>query len=219
MVFLKKIYIDKTSGASRDPFIFAKDKFCHALTWAQIIDRFSWYNVDFNTSKQARFYGIPLDRKGNFIELLKDYAAGRFRFSVFDLSDNAFEKWLKKFESTAFDYLNGYTSAIVQFAKFLERKNIVLKNICPSLNVCIVTSEMLFDDDRKLLETQFGIPVVNEYGASELDLIAFKIPKVIGKQTAKHFLLKYLMKTTQFCLMEKKVVWSLLRFTIKLHRL
>lgn len=60
----KNIYVDKTSGASGDPFYFAKDKFTHALTWAQIIDRFSWYNIDFNTSKQARFYGIPLDKKG-----------------------------------------------------------------------------------------------------------------------------------------------------------
>jgi phenylacetate-CoA ligase len=33
---------------------------------------------------------------------------------------------------------------------------------------------MLFEDDKILLEHQFGIPIVNEYGASELDLIAFQ---------------------------------------------
>ena len=38
----------------------------------------------------------------------------------------------------------------------------------------MVTSEMLFEEDKILLEKQFGIPVVNEYGASELDLIAFQ---------------------------------------------
>jgi phenylacetate-CoA ligase len=36
---------------------------------------------------------------------------------------------------------------------------------------------MLFDDDKALLEQQFGIPIVNEYGASELDLIAFQNTK------------------------------------------
>lgn len=36
---------------------------------------------------------------------------------------------------------------------------------------------MLFEDDKKLLEKQFGVPVVNEYGASELDLIAFQNPQ------------------------------------------
>ncbi|WP_298550552.1 phenylacetate--CoA ligase family protein [uncultured Algibacter sp.] len=172
----KNVYVNKTSGSSGDPFIFAKDKFSHALTWAIIQNRFGWYNLGFNTSKQARFYGIPLDKKGYYKERLKDKLSSRFRFSVFDLSDSAFEKHLKKFQSTPFDYINGYTSSIVQFAKFLQKKNLVLKAICPSLNACIVTSEMLFEDDKKLMETQFGIPVVNEYGASELDLIAFENP-------------------------------------------
>ena len=171
------VYVNKTSGSSGDPFIFAKDKFCHALTWAIIKDRFGWFNLDFNASKQARFYGIPLDKKGYYKERVKDALSNRFRFSVFDLSDAAFDNLLKKFSSTSFDYINGYTSAIVQFAKFLERKNIVLNLICPSLKACVVTSEMLFDDDKTLMETQFGVPVINEYGASELDLIAFQNPK------------------------------------------
>ena len=168
------VYINKTSGSSGDPFIFAKDKFCHALTWAVIQNRFSWFDLDFNSSKQARFYGIPLDKKGYYKERFKDVLSNRLRFSVFDLSDAAFEKLIIKFKTIPFEYINGYTSAIVQFAKFLKRKNLVLKDICPSLNACIVTSEMLFDNDKKLLEHQIGVPVVNEYGASELDLIAFQ---------------------------------------------
>jgi phenylacetate-CoA ligase len=35
---------------------------------------------------------------------------------------------------------------------------------------------MLFEDDKMLLKKQLGIPIVNEYGASELDLIAFQNP-------------------------------------------
>ena len=173
----KNVYLNKTSGSSGDPFIFAKDKWCHAMTWAEIIDRFSWYNIDFNKSKQARFYGIPLDKKGYYKERIKDFFSNRYRFSIFDLSDESFEKTLQKFKSTSFEFINGYTSPIVQFAKFLKRKEIVLIDICPSLKVCIVTSEMLFDIDKILMETQFGIPVVNEYGASELDLVAFENPK------------------------------------------
>jgi phenylacetate-CoA ligase len=59
-------------------------------------------------------------------------------------------------------------------AKYLEKENIVLKAICPTLKICIVTSEMLFEEDKALLEKQLGVPVVNEYGASELDIIAFQ---------------------------------------------
>jgi phenylacetate-CoA ligase len=173
----KNSYINKTSGSSGDPFIFAKDKYCHALTWASNIYRFGWYGIDFNHSYQARFYGIPLDFIGNKKERFKDFLSNRFRFSIFNLSDEVLEKMLKKFHHKKFDYINGYTSSIVLFGKFLQKKNIVLKDICPSLKVCMVTSEMLFDDDKIVLEKQFGIPIVNEYGASELDLIAFQNPK------------------------------------------
>ena len=173
---LKNVYVNKTSGSSGDPFIFAKDKFSHALTWATIIDRFGWHEIDFNSSYQARFYGIPLDFLGNRKERFKDFLSNRFRFSIFDLSDFVLERFLNEFKTRRFDYINGYTSSIVLFAKFLQQKNIILTNICPTLKVCIVTSEMLFDKDKILLEKQFGVSVVNEYGASELDLIAFQNP-------------------------------------------
>ena len=170
----KTVFKNKTSGSSGDPFIFAKDKYAHAITWASIIYRFGWYNVDFNQSYQARFYGIPLDFLGYAKERIKDFLGKRYRFTIFDLSDEVLENVLKKFRQKQFDYINGYTSSIVLFAKFLQRKNIVLVEVCPTLKVCMATSEMLFDEDKTLMEKQFGIPVVNEYGASELDLIAFQ---------------------------------------------
>ena len=170
----KNIFINKTSGSSGTPFIFAKDKYCHAITWASIIYRFGWYGINFNTSYQARFYGIPLDFIGNKKERFKDFLSHRFRFSIFDLSDSALEKMLDKFRNNKFDYINGYTSSIVLFAKYLQKKNTILTVICPTLKVCMVTSEMLFEEDKLLLERQLGIPIVNEYGASELDLIAFQ---------------------------------------------
>lgn len=173
----KSVYVNKTSGSSGDPFIFAKDKFCHGLTWASNIYRFGWFGIDFNRSYQARFYGIPLDFFGNKKERIKDFMSNRYRFTIFDLSDKILEKVLLKFQNKKFDYINGYTSSIVLFAKFLKSKNVILKEICPTLKVCMVTSEMLFEDDKILLEKQFGIPIVNEYGASELDLIAFQNPE------------------------------------------
>ena len=172
----KNVYVNKTSGSSGDPFIFAKDKFCHALTWANIINRFGWFGIDFNSSFQARFYGIPLDFIGKTKERLKDFLKNSYRFPIFNLSDAVLETVLLKFQDKKFDYINGYTSSIVLFAKFLQKKNIVLTTVCPTLKCCVVTSEMLFEEDKLLMEKQFGVPVVNEYGASELDLIAFQNP-------------------------------------------
>ena len=173
---LNNVYINKTSGSSGNPFIFAKDKFSHALTWANIINRFGWHGIDFNTSYQARFYGIPLDFIGNRKERFKDFLSHRYRFPIFNLSDKILERFLNDFKTKKIDYINGYTSSIVLFGKYLQARNIILTDVCPTLKVCMVTSEMLFEEDKILLEKHLGIPVVNEYGASELDLIAFQNP-------------------------------------------
>jgi phenylacetate-CoA ligase len=177
----KSVYVNKTSGSSGNPFVFAKDKFCHALTWANIQRNFAEYDIDFNSSKQARFYGIPLDFIGNKKERLKDVFKHSYRFPIFDLSDSVLKSVLKKFQITKFEYINGYTSSVVLFAKFLKQKNIILTSVCPTLKCCIVTSEMLFEEDKKLMENYFGVPIINEYGASELDLIAFENDKNIWK--------------------------------------
>lgn len=170
----KTVFVNKTSGSSGDPFVFAKDKEAHAITWASIIHRFGWYGVDFNSSYQARFYGIPLGLIGYRKERLKDFLSKRYRFPIFDLSDKVLDGVLEHFKTKKFDYINGYTSSIVLFGKYLQARNIILTDVCPTLKVCMVTSEMLFEEDKILLEKHLGIPVVNEYGASELDLIAFQ---------------------------------------------
>ena len=173
----KSVFVNKTSGSSGAPFVFAKDKEAHAITWASIMHRFGWYSVDFNKSYQARFYGIPLDFVGYKKERLKDFLSKRYRFPIFDLSDKVLDGVLNHFKTKKFDYINGYTSSIVLFGKYLQARNIILTDVCPTLKVCMVTSEMLFEEDKILLEKHLGVPVVNEYGASELDLIAFQNPE------------------------------------------
>lgn len=171
------IYQNKTSGSSGKPFHFAKDKMSHALTWAVIIDRYLQYNLSFGASFQARFYGIPLDVYGNSKERLKDILSNRLRFPVFDLSDIALKNYLDIFQKKKFEYVYGYTSSLVLFASYLKKNNLILSKVCKTLCYCIVTSEMLFEDDKKTLEQTFGVPILNEYGASELDIIAFTDPQ------------------------------------------
>lgn len=174
---LKNVYKGKTSGSSGTPFHFAKDKMSHAMTWAVILNNYKQYELTFGASFQARFYGIPLDIFGNSKERVKDALSNRLRFPVFNLSDAVLKKYLDVFRKKKFEHIYGYTSSLVLFANYLKKNNIVLSSICGSLRYCIVTSEMLFDDDKEILEQSFGVPVLNEYGASELDIIGFTNPE------------------------------------------
>lgn len=194
---IRNVYINKTSGSSGDPFVFAKDKFCHALIWVNIMRRFRWYDLDFNHSWQARFYGMPLGFIANTQLRLKDFLSHRYRFNIFDFSDAAMQKMVLKFQRTRFDYINGYTNSIVLLAKYLKKNDLYLNTICPSLKVCIVTSEMLFEEDRKLLEERFRIPIINEYGSAELDIIALENPEGIWRINSETLFVEILDEQNQ----------------------
>jgi phenylacetate-CoA ligase len=177
---LKDCYVSNTSGSSGTPFFFAKDKFAHAMTWALIANRYKQWNID-GSSKQARFYGIPKELKGYWKEKIKDITMNRVRFSVFDLSNVMLDKYVSMFERTHFTYLYGYTNALVLFARYLISRDIVLKDICKGLRLCISTSELCTPEDHVLLEKGFGIKHIREYGVSETCLMGFDTPD--GKWT------------------------------------
>lgn len=171
---IKNSHLHNTSGSSGTPFFFAKDKYCHALSWAIIYDRFEWHGIKNGKDLQARFYGIPKGLKGGLKERIKDFISARVRFPIFDLSDKVLDQFLKSFMTRPFVYVNGYTSSLVMMAKYCIEKNITIKSVCPTLKKVFTTSEVCDDLDKKILENGFGVPVINEYGAAELDLIGFE---------------------------------------------
>lgn len=170
---VKNIYVSNTSGSSGHPFFFGRDKFSHALIWAFILQTYERLGIT-SGSMQARFYGIPLQGVSYYSELFKDFLMRRKRFVVFDLSDRVLEKFLTTFRTISFDYVYGYTNSMLIFARYLQQRGIILKQECPTLMQCIATSEVCTEEDRFFLQKTFGVPVIREYGASELDVLAIE---------------------------------------------
>ena len=100
----------------------------------------------------------------------------RYRFSLSDLSESGFESFIKILTTKKFDYLYGYTNTLLMFAKYLLSKKIMLKEINQSLKYCIVTAELLSGKSRRTLEKSFGLPIINEYGVSEIGIVGFDNP-------------------------------------------
>lgn len=169
----REIKSGATSGSSGTPLRYYKDKLMHGLTWQAIKLRYERLGLSFG-SKQARFYGIPKGKVAYVIERFKDFLMNRYRFVVFDMSDMAMDGFIDKFKKIRFEYIYGYTNSLVLFAKYLIKNKIVLKrDLCPTLNCCIATAEQCSDEDKQILELGFGVRVINEYGSSEVDVIAF----------------------------------------------
>lgn len=169
----KSIYIANTSGSSGHPFYFAKNKSAHALDWALIEDRYNWHGINLN-AKQARFYGMPLEGLTYYKEKLKDRILNRIRFPIFDLNDNTLKLIINKIVNSKIEIIYGYANSLVMVANYLLKNKLCLKEYCESLKYCISTSEMLTEGKREILKNAFGVPIINEYGASETGLIAFE---------------------------------------------
>ena len=170
----KSLFKNSTSGSTGKPFYFAKDKLAHSMTWALIIHRYKVHGIEYGKSLQARFYGIPLSGYKYYVEKVKDFISSRVRFPVFDLSEKVLDKYIKLFSSRPFEYINGYTASLVFFANHCIKRSVVLKEICPTLKICIPTSEICTLEDREILQKGFGVKIVNEYGCAEMDILAIE---------------------------------------------
>lgn len=169
-----KYYRSSTSGSTGKPFRFAKDYLTHALTWVHVAKCYGLVDVSLN-DLQARFYGAPTTQLAKYIEKTKDFIGHRQRFPVLDLSDVALEHWIGLFKAKPFVYMYGYSYPIITFAKYLLKTNRVLKQLVPSLKACILTAEMCEANERQLVAQALGVPVCNEYGASEFGILGFAV--------------------------------------------
>ena len=167
----KDLHFGSTSGSSGIPLKFARDKFCHSMTWALILDRYAKVDVK-STDLQARFYGIPLAKTAYYKERIKDYFMNRYRFVIFDISEASLGSFVDKFRANPFLYLYGYTNSQLTFARYLQTNNLKLTEICPTVKCSIVTSEQCNPEDKLFLESVFQVPVYIEYGAAEVAFLA-----------------------------------------------
>ena len=171
----KHFYFANTSGSSGHPFSFWKDKSCHSFAWAKIQTSYSDLGI-LRNDKEARFIGhLKGSVRTQLIESMKDFLLNRIRLDIFDISEVSMMGYIDIFKEKKIGYIYGYTNVILEFSKFLIEKNFFpIKQICHSLKLCIVTAEMCHDEDRKIIEKAFGIPVFKEYGSSETSIIAIE---------------------------------------------
>jgi len=169
----QKMYVGITSGSSGPPVKFARDAMQHAMVWFNVENHYLNSGISIN-DRQARFYCTPIGSKMYAKERLKDFLANRYRFDVNVYSDSLVDSWLRIIKRDKFNYLYGYSQTLYTLAKYVDKRNIILKDVCPSIKACIVTSEMCSLTEQEYISKKFGIPVANEYGISEIGVIAYK---------------------------------------------
>jgi len=168
--------VHSTSGSSGDPVKVRVSFNAEAYRRAGRMRYYEWWGIK-PSDRNVLIWGrsIHINRDYSFLGRIKKLLNKRnLNISVFDLSSESFPSLFKTITRFKPRFFRGYTSAIEQFADLCIDIKVNLKNL--KLKGVIVTSEVLFEDQRKKIESVFGCPVINEYGAADGGLIAFECP-------------------------------------------
>lgn len=157
-----------TAGTSGKPVtVFVSSE---ALSW-QLSTRYhfyNWYGIKIG-DREARFWGRPVE---GHLYKINDYLLNRKRFTFTNNNKDLIFKEYNYLFSYKPDYLYGYSSLILNAAEFIYNNK--LKPL--KLKAIICTAESITKFQKQYIEKIFSCPVVEEYGCSETDIIAFECP-------------------------------------------
>jgi len=159
-----------TSGSTGEPLTFYKGKLSTGAMDAVMYRANAWHGIDMG-DPQARFWGLPFDKKARISAHIKDIVKNRKRFSAFSLvakSKRAFYKKLIKFKPTHF---YGYPSLIYEFALYMRQEKLSLPR---PPKVIIGTGEYADPMHVEFIQKVFKSRFINEYGCTEVGVIGFE---------------------------------------------
>lgn len=161
----------KTSGSTGIALHFPKSLSSSAFQLAAMYRGHRWHDVDLG-AREARLWGIPVNKLSRFKTSITDVLLNRFRECEYNLNPDVLSDFYEKLKRLNPEYLMGYTSMVSQFANFLYDNKMDGTEL--NLKMVKCTSETIHESDRKIIETVFGCRLVSEYGAAETGLVAFQ---------------------------------------------
>lgn len=169
-------YRHTTSGSSGFPFKIDISGIAESYRQASLMRFLSWWGVK-PADRYVKIWGLRGKNltQNPIIKKIKNLIHNRIKINVFDLNSKTIAFYVKQIDQFKPAYIRGYTSGVFEFAKLMDENNLNFKN--PNFKVVVVTAEVLWPNQRLLIEKIFKCKVANEYGSSELGLIGLECPK------------------------------------------
>jgi len=161
----------KTSGSTGIPLHFPKSLKSSAFQRAAMYRGHRWHGVEVG-AKEAKLWGIPVNKISRYKAVLTDFLLNRFRQCEPNVNSAVFDDFCSRLKKRGAVYLTGYTSMVSEFAEYLKGNG--QNGLEYSFKMVKCTSETIHDSDRETVEAVFGCPLVSEYGAAEAGVIAFQ---------------------------------------------
>ncbi len=164
-----------TGGSSGEPLIFyiGKDRKSHDVGAKWRVTR--WWGVDIG-DPEIVVWGSPIELgTQDRLRMLRDRLLRTELLPAFEMSEANLDRFVDKIRRGRPAMLFGYPSALSLIATHARNHDIRMDNL--GIRVAFVTSERLYDEQRKVISEVFGCPVANGYGARDAGFIAHECPK------------------------------------------
>ncbi len=86
-------------------------------------------------------------------------------FSSYHLTDDNMIQYIKALGQFKPSYIDTYPSSIFTLAEFAKKNRVNVSNVTKAI---VTSAETLFPTQRECIESQFGVPVFDQYGAAEM---------------------------------------------------
>lgn len=183
-----------TGGSSGEPLVFfiGKQRVSHdvAAKWRAT----RWWDVDIGDSELV-VWGSPIELGGqDHIKAIRDTLLRTQLLPAFEMSEDNLDRFVATIKKVRPRMLFGYPSSLSRIAQHAQQRSVTLNQL--GIKVAFVTSERLYDEQRKIIETVFGCPVANGYGGRDAGFIAHQCPQGGMHITAEDIIVEIIDATT-----------------------
>ena len=163
-----------TGGSSGEPLIFfiGKERISHdvAAKWRAT----RWWGVDIG-DPEIVVWGSPIELGAqDRLRAWRDKLLRTRLLPAFEMSDAKVDGFLREIRRIRPRMLFGYPSALAHIARHAQSTGQRMDDL--GIRVAFVTSEYLYDAQRKAIESTFGCRVANGYGGRDAGFIAHECP-------------------------------------------
>jgi phenylacetate-CoA ligase len=164
-----------TGGSSGEPLIFFMDRQRKSHDVAAKWRATRWWGVDIGDPELV-VWGSPVELGAqDRVRRLRDAVMRSHLLPAFEMSSANLDRFVATIRRTRPAMLFGYPSSLSLITAHAARHGERLDEL--GIRVVFVTSERLYDEQRRAIAQGFGCPVANGYGARDAGFIAHECPQ------------------------------------------
>jgi len=180
----------QTGGSSGEPlqFYVSKARIAHdvAAKWRAT----KWWDVDIG-DKELVIWGSNIECvKQSYIRKIRDSLLRTHLISAKDLDQNKMNQMIEYIHHNKPKMIFGYPSILSYLALYAKKEDKMCSDL--GIKVVFVTSEVLDENQRDIIESVFGCPVANGYGGRDAGFIAHECPEGNMHITAEDIIVEIL---------------------------